>query len=112
MSLFRSIRFNIYLFVLILAAAALGTFVPQAGQSPEKMQAFLAAHDFWGPVFQNLGLFGLYHSIWFVALLALMAFDVAVCKLYNAPPDADVRLPREMVEDTEERLEAAPGKGL
>jgi len=110
LALFRSIRFNLLLFALILSASALGTFVPQLGEAPQKVDAFAASHPFWARAFEWLGLFDLYHAPWFIALLALMAFDVAACKLYNAPPDADLGLPREMVENEEDRVEALSGK--
>jgi hypothetical protein len=60
--LFRSVRFNIYLFLVIAVASAAGTFLPQ-----EKASEVV------------------YHSWWFAALLALMAFDVIVCKLRRLP---------------------------
>lgn len=93
LTLFRSIRFNIFLFGLILAAAALGTFLPQAGEAPQRMQEFLGAHPLLGPALDRLALFDLYHAPWFIALLALMAFDVVVCKLKDAPPDEDLERP-------------------
>lgn len=89
LALFRSVRFNVFLFVIILSASALGTFIPQAGEAPERAASFAAAHPGWTTVFEWFSLFDLYHAPWFVALLALMAFDVVVCKLYNAPPDSD-----------------------
>ncbi len=96
MHVFRSVRFNIGLFCVIAAACALGTFIPQVSENPEKVQAFLTAHAFWGPVFERLALFNLFHSLWFSGLLGLMAFDVIVCKLYNKPPDPGlIRLPEE-----------------
>lgn len=55
---FRSVRFNVWLFLLIAAVSAFGTFFPQ---------------------------YDLYHSWWFAGLLVLMAFDVVVCKLRTWP---------------------------
>src|SRR5690349_11316239 len=57
---FRSVRFNIYLFLAIAIASSVGTFVP-----PEK--------------------YNVYHTWWFAGLLALMAFDVITCKLRRLP---------------------------
>ncbi len=55
---FRSVRFNIWLFAVIAAASIFGTFFPKIE---------------------------VYHSGWFSALLALMAFDVVACKLRRGP---------------------------
>ena len=51
-------RFNIWLFTVIAAASIFGTFFPKIE---------------------------VYHSVWFSALLALMAFDVIACKLRRGP---------------------------
>lgn len=109
LSLLRSVRFNIFLFCLLAAFSALGTFLPQIPETPEKVEAFLRAHTFWGPVFSSLGLFELYYSFWFTGLLGLMAFNIIVCKLYSAPPDPGLaHLPPEMhPEDAEKKEQAA-----
>ncbi|MBI4050895.1 MAG: cytochrome c biogenesis protein ResB [Elusimicrobia bacterium] len=108
-SLFRSVRFNIFLFSILAGSSALGTFLPQVGEAPEKVEAFLLAHTAWGPVLNSLGLFNVYHSFWFMGLLGLMAFDIVVCKLYKTPPDAGLNhLPPEfsVQEKPDARLEA------
>lgn len=56
---FRSVRFNIILFAVIALTAMPGTFYPNSG---------------------------VYHSVWFTALLGLMAFDVVACKLRKGAP--------------------------
>jgi|GEM_PF-4751070 len=58
---FRSVRFNIWLFSAVAVASAAGTFLPTAKQ----------------PL--------VYHSWWFSGMLALLAFDVVVCKLRGLP---------------------------
>lgn len=109
LSLLRSVRFNIFLFCLLAAFSALGTFIPQIPESPDKAEAFLRAHTFWGPVFSSLGLFELYYSFWFTGLLGLLAFNIVVCKLYSAPPDPGLtHLPPEMhPEDAGKKEQAA-----
>ena len=110
--LFRSVRFNIFLFVAIATASAVGTLLPQASETPEKVEAWLAAHPAWGKLFEGLGFFRLYESWWYLAMLALMAFNIVVCKLANAPPDQGiVALPPELEPEKAgrelERAEAA-----
>lgn len=88
---FRSVRFNIWLFVTIAVAASIGTFFPQGTLTPE-------AADRLGPFLSSIlsksGLLNVYHTPWFAALLGLMAFDVIACKLDKWPrrARADARL--------------------
>lgn len=79
---FRSVKANIYLFFVIALASAIGTFIPQ-GKPPE--EALAKFGSFWAAVFQKLGFLDIYHTWWFAALLALMAFNVIVCKLRRLP---------------------------
>jgi cytochrome c biogenesis protein len=60
--LFRSVRFNIYLFTAIAVASSVGTFLPQEQATAQ-----------------------IYHAWWFSLMLALMAFDVVACKLRGLP---------------------------
>ncbi len=83
--LFRSVRFNIGLFLVLASASALGTFLPQRHDAPEKVDQFLAAHAHLGSFMDLAGLFNVYHSYWYVFLLGLMAFDVVACKLRSLP---------------------------
>lgn len=71
LKLFRSVRFNIFLFAVIAILAAGGTLLPHAKSKI--------------PIFPDLSNFNLYHTWWFLALLGLLAFDVIVCKLRREP---------------------------
>lgn len=113
--LFTSVRFNIFLFVVIAGASAIGTLLPQAPETPEKVEQWMHAHPAWGRLFEGLGFFHLYESWWYLALLALMAFNIVACKLASAPPDPGlVRLPPELEPEQAgaeiERVEAALAK--
>lgn len=55
---FKSVRFNVYLFIAIAVLSSLGTFFPEAD---------------------------IYHKWYFAVLLGLMAFNVVVCKLRGLP---------------------------
>ncbi|MBI4396987.1 MAG: cytochrome c biogenesis protein ResB [Elusimicrobia bacterium] len=85
MKIFRSVRFNVLLFAVLVAASALGTLLPQRYEVPAKVAQFLASHPGLGPVLDGMGFFNLYHSSWYIALMGLMAFDVIVCKLRAFP---------------------------
>ncbi len=102
MALFRSIRFNIYVGLAIAIAAAVGTLVPQTPESPANVETFQLHHPALSHFYHFLGFFDLYHSPWFMGLLALMAFDIVLCKLWNRPPDPDVvSLPPEETKEAE-----------
>lgn len=79
--LLSSLRLAIGLIILLIAASILGTLIPQ-GASPEQYAAryggaagFLAA----------AGLTGLYHSFWYIGLVALLGLNIAVCTLTRMP---------------------------
>lgn len=102
-SIFRSIRFNVFLFLAIAALAAIGTLLPQTTDQPDQVRALLANHPFWAPLAMKLGLFQVYHSLLFAALLGLMAFDIILCKLVNRPPDQGL-VPLPESEESEDAL--------
>ncbi len=100
--LFRSVRFNIGLFFAIAVASAIGTLLPQAPETPEKVDVFMRAYPFWGRLFGALGLFHLYQSWWYLGMLVLMAFDIVVCKLWKTPPDPGlVSMPPELAPEAD-----------
>jgi cytochrome c biogenesis protein len=82
LKLFRSVRFNVWLFVVIALASSLGTFIPQGETMEEYVRRFGTE---LAPVMSHLGLFDVYHSWWFIFLLGLMGFDVIACKLRSLP---------------------------
>lgn len=98
----RSVRFNIFLGALITVASAVGTFLPQLTDQPEKVNLLQATHPQLFKLYDFFGLFDLYHTWWFMGLLGLMAVDIIACKLWNAPPDPGlVALPPEATRELE-----------
>ncbi|MBI5596355.1 MAG: cytochrome c biogenesis protein ResB [Elusimicrobia bacterium] len=77
--LLRSVKFNIGLFGAIMLASAVGTFVPQAHEAPERVEVFLRAHPTLGPLLEAAGLLDVYYCRWYAALLLLMALDTVLC---------------------------------
>jgi cytochrome c biogenesis protein len=99
----RSVRFNIFLGSILTLACAVGTLVPQTAEMPEKAAQFQASHPQWARLFDFFNFFDIYHAYWFMGLLALMAVDIVLCKLWNAPPDTGlVALPPESTLGEEE----------
>jgi cytochrome c biogenesis protein len=110
--IFRSVRFNIFLGALITAACAVGTFVPQTPEMPERAARFQESYPQWSRLFDFFGLFDLYHSYWFMGLLGLMAFDIVLCKLWSKPPDHGlVALPPEATREQEAEKHLAQKEG-
>lgn len=108
LKLFRSVRFNVWLFAIIALASSVGTFITQGETYEESLRRF-GPH--LTPILSGMGLLDVYHSWWFIALLGLMAFDVVVCKLRSLPKISPVQLkPREALPDGEHLMNSQPLK--
>jgi cytochrome c biogenesis protein len=81
LELFRSVKFNVWLFCALALASVLGTLIPQVPENPERVQEFVAKYRELAIWMDRAQLFNIYYSWWFIAMLGLMAFDVIVCKL-------------------------------
>ncbi|MBI5239156.1 MAG: cytochrome c biogenesis protein ResB [Elusimicrobia bacterium] len=85
MEMFRSVKFNVGLICVLAFACGVGSFIPQAAESPERVEVFLRAQPFWGGVLEGAGLFNVFRNWWFFSLLALLGFDIALCKCLRLP---------------------------
>ncbi|MCE5281900.1 MAG: cytochrome c biogenesis protein ResB [Deltaproteobacteria bacterium] len=77
-----SVRLSIVLLAAIALGAVVGTIIPQqeaAEAFAEKLNPSLAA------LFQALQLFDVYHSVWFIGLLGLLAVNLIACSLDRFP---------------------------
>jgi cytochrome c biogenesis protein len=79
---FTSVRVAIVLLILLIAASIVGTLIPQQ-RSPAE---YLARYGQLASLFERLQLTRLYHSFWFIALLALFALNIIVCTLARLAP--------------------------
>ena len=99
LSALHSIRFNIGLIAALAALFALGTLIPQQTDAPEKVALLLNAHPAWARSFERLGLFHLYRAPLVIGLLALLAINITVCRLWthlkNFKSGKGLRLSRE-----------------
>jgi len=81
-NLFSSLRLTIFLFILLAATSVLGTIILQQGTP----QQYLAEY---GPnlarILDFFGLFDMYHSWWFLAILALLVLNLVFCSLERLP---------------------------
>jgi cytochrome c biogenesis protein len=75
---FASVKLTIGLLLTLAATSIIGTLIPQ-NQSPEAyLQSF---GDTLYRIFSLLGLFDLYHSWWFRALILLLVVNIIVCSI-------------------------------
>ncbi len=72
----------ILLLVLLAVASVIGTVLKQNQDQADYLHQFGPT---WYWTFRSLGLFDMYHTWWFIAILALLMFSLAACLLRNVP---------------------------
>lgn len=82
LELFSSMRFAVALLTVVAIAAVIGTVIPQNRPPQDYVAAFGL---FWSRIFDFLGLFDVYSSLWFVFILFFLAFSTALCLFRNVP---------------------------
>ncbi|MET7353463.1 cytochrome c biogenesis protein ResB [Streptomyces mirabilis] len=99
-----SMRVALILLFLLSLGAIPGSLIPQSGTDAQKVAAFKDAHSILGPVYDKLGLFHVYSSVWFSAIYILLFVSLIGCivprtwqfvgQLRGRPPGAPKRLNR------------------
>ncbi|MFI9649920.1 cytochrome c biogenesis protein ResB [Streptomyces sp. NPDC052040] len=99
-----SMRVALILLFLLSLGAIPGSLIPQTGTDALKVADFMAAHKTLGPVYEKLGLFHVYSSVWFSAIYILLFISLIGCivprtgqfvgQLRGRPPAAPKRLTR------------------
>ncbi|MEU6805327.1 cytochrome c biogenesis protein ResB [Streptomyces neyagawaensis] len=99
-----SMRVALLLLFLLSLAAIPGSLIPQSGQDETRVADFMKRHDTLGPVYEKLGLFHVYSSVWFSAIYILLFVSLIGCivprtwqfvgQLRGRPPGAPKRLTR------------------
>ncbi|MGW3494305.1 cytochrome c biogenesis protein ResB [Streptomyces sp. NPDC001020] len=99
-----SMRIALLLLFLLSLGAIPGSLIPQTGVDALKVQDFMAAHKTLGPIYDKLGLFHVYSSVWFSAIYILLFVSLIGCivprtwqfvgQLRGRPPGAPKRLTR------------------
>jgi len=75
-------RFAIGLLTILAIASVIGTVLQQNQPYPNYVIEF---GQFWFTVFEWLGLFDVYHSAWFLILLAFLVLSTSLCIWRNTP---------------------------
>ncbi|MGY4965503.1 cytochrome c biogenesis protein ResB [Streptomyces sp. 900105245] len=99
-----SMRVALLLLLLLSLGAIPGSLIPQTGADASKVEEFRTAHRTLAPVYDKLGLFHVYSSVWFSAIYILLFVSLIGCivprtwqfvgQLRGRPPGAPKRLNR------------------
>ncbi|MGR8009044.1 cytochrome c biogenesis protein ResB [Streptomyces hypolithicus] len=99
-----SMRVALILLFLLSLGAIPGSLIPQTGVDETKVAEFRAAHETLAPIYDDLGLFDVYSSVWFSAIYILLFVSLIGCivprtwqfvgQLRSRPPGAPGRLTR------------------
>jgi cytochrome c biogenesis protein len=99
-----SMRVALLLLLLLSLGAIPGSLIPQTGADLNKVDDFRKAHRTLAPVYDKLGLFHVYSSVWFSAIYILLFVSLIGCivprtwqfvgQLRGRPPAAPKRLTR------------------
>ncbi|SNB46234.1 cytochrome c biogenesis protein ResB [Geobacter sp. DSM 9736] len=82
MRFFTSLRLTIVLLIIMSVVSIIGTVIPQGDLSQEYLHG-ISQTKF--KMYQALGLFDMYHSWWFITLLALFTINLIVCSVKRLP---------------------------
>ncbi|GHD32081.1 cytochrome c biosynthesis protein [Streptomyces violarus] len=99
-----SMRVALLLLLLLSLGAIPGSLIPQTGVDETKVADFRESHETLGDIYDKLGLFHVYGSVWFSAIYILLFISLIGCivprtwqfvgQLRGRPPGAPKRLNR------------------
>ncbi|GGJ57298.1 cytochrome c biogenesis protein ResB [Streptomyces brasiliensis] len=99
-----SMRVALLLLLLLSLGAIPGSLIPQTGIDITKVEDFRKSHTVLAPIYDKLGLFHVYSSVWFSAIYILLFVSLIGCivprtwqfvgQLRGRPPGAPKRLTR------------------
>ncbi|MDR2015348.1 MAG: cytochrome c biogenesis protein ResB [Azoarcus sp.] len=81
--LLSSMRFAISLLTVLAIASVIGTVVLQNQPANAYLNQF---GQFWDPVFSRIGLYAVYNSGWFIAILAFLVLSTTLCIIRQFTP--------------------------
>ncbi|MDI4645442.1 cytochrome c biogenesis protein ResB [Cohnella hashimotonis] len=86
---FSSVKIAIWLIILTLVGAALGTIYPQEStfiNLDDPAAFYKETYGTWGAVYQALGFSRTYQSWWFIGLLVMIGTSLVICSLDRVLP--------------------------
>jgi cytochrome c biogenesis protein len=81
-TIFASLTVTIALLIFLAALSVIGTLIPQNAPEQTYLQRYSQETYY---ILKGLGLFDMYHSWWFIAVLALLALNVVTCTVKRLP---------------------------
>lgn len=97
-----SVRLALFLFLVLGVSSVIGTLLPQ-GADPALLQQHYGERTF--ALLRFFGLFYLFHSWWFIAILCLLAINLLFCSFQRLPSLLKViSLPPVKIEERQEKL--------
>ena len=79
---FCSLKLTMFLFIALAVSSIIGTIIPQGAIPPEYLQTITQNKL---KLYQALGFFDMYHSWWFILLLALLTGNLIACSIKRLP---------------------------
>ncbi|CAM3779069.1 cytochrome c biogenesis protein ResB [Cohnella lubricantis] len=86
---FSSVKIAVWLIVITLIGAAIGTIYPQESSfinMDDAAQYYKDTYGVWGLIYQALGFSRTYESWWFVGLLVMIGTSLVICSLDRVLP--------------------------
>lgn len=80
--LLSSMRFAVTLLTVLGIASIIGTVLKQNEPYPNYIIQF---GQFWFAAFERIGLYDVYHSVWFIVILAFLVLSTSLCIYRNTP---------------------------
>ncbi len=77
-----SLKLTMFLLMTLAVTSIIGTVIPQGPMSPEYLQT-ISQNKL--QLYQALGFFDMYHSWWFILLLALLSVNLIACSMKRLP---------------------------
>lgn len=77
----RSMRTALVLLLLLALAAVVGSLVPQAANSPQRVAQMFGDHPLRAEIYNRIGLFDVYGSWWFTLIYTLLLVSLVACLL-------------------------------
>ncbi len=94
---FTSVKLAVFTLIVLAAASVLGTLVEQNLPTEKYREIY---EDWAFALMDGIGLFDMYHSWWFLALLVLFTVNLACCTIDRFPKALNVvRNPRTKLDD-------------
>ena len=79
---FASVSLALFVLFILAVTSIIGTVIPQ-NETPDKYIQFYG--EKWSTIFHALNITDMYHSWWFLSLLALLSINLVVCTLKRLP---------------------------